>query len=220
MADFFSTLVSFALHIDVHLFEMVELYGAALYAILFIIIFCETGLVVTPFLPGDSLLFAVGTLAGGGKMNLAFAMLCLLSAAVLGDAVNYHIGRFLGPPVFERNYRLLNKKHLLKAHDFYERHGGKAIILARFVPIVRTFAPFVAGVAYMSRSRFFSFNVIGALLWVCLLTPLGFFFGNLEIVRKNFSLVIYAIIIISVLPVLVEMLRAKLRACKEAAPKE
>ena len=215
MTEFFSTIISFALHIDVHLFELVELYGPAVYVILFLIIFCETGLVVTPFLPGDSLLFAIGTLAGAGKLNIVLAMLCLLSAAVLGDAVNYHIGRFLGPPVFERNYRLLNKKHLRQAHDFYERHGGKAIILARFVPIVRTFAPFVAGVALMNRSRFFSFNVIGALLWVCLLTPLGFFFGNLEIVQKNFTLVIYLIIAISIMPMVVEVLRAKLRARKE-----
>ncbi len=215
MTEFFSTIISFALHIDVHLFELVELYGPAIYVILFLIIFCETGLVVTPFLPGDSLLFAIGTLAGAGKLNIVLAMLCLLSAAVLGDAVNYHIGRFLGPPVFERNYRLLNKKHLRQAHDFYERHGGKAIILARFVPIVRTFAPFVAGVALMNRSRFFSFNVIGALLWVCLLTPLGFFFGNLEIVQKNFTLVIYLIIAISIMPMVVEVLRAKLRARKE-----
>lgn len=215
MTEFFSTIISFALHIDVHLFELVELYGPAIYVILFLIIFCETGLVVTPFLPGDSLLFAIGTLAGAGKLNILFAMLCLLGAAVLGDAVNYHIGRFLGPPVFERNYRLLNKKHLRQAHDFYERHGGKAIILARFVPIVRTFAPFVAGVALMNRSRFFSFNVIGALLWVCLLTPLGFFFGNLEIVQKNFTLVIYLIIAISIMPMVVEVLRAKLRARKE-----
>ena len=215
MTEFFSTIISFALHIDVHLFELVELYGPAIYVILFLIIFCETGLVVTPFLPGDSLLFAIGTLAGAGKLNIVLAMLCLLSAAVLGDAVNYHIGRFLGPPVFERNYRLLNKKHLRQAHDFYERHGGKAIILARFVPIVRTFAPFVAGVALMNRSRFFSFNVIGAVLWVCLLTPLGFFFGNLEIVQKNFTLVIYLIIAISIMPMVVEVLRAKLRARKE-----
>lgn len=215
MTEFFSTIISFALHIDVHLFELVELYGPAIYVILFLIIFCETGLVVTPFLPGDSLLFAIGTLAGAEKLNIVLAMLCLLSAAVLGDAVNYHIGRFLGPPVFERNYRLLNKKHLRQAHDFYERHGGKAIILARFVPIVRTFAPFVAGVALMNRSRFFSFNVIGAVLWVCLLTPLGFFFGNLEIVQKNFTLVIYLIIAISIMPMVVEVLRAKLRARKE-----
>ena len=215
MTEFFSTIISFALHIDVHLFELVELYGPAIYVILFLIIFCETGLVVTPFLPGDSLLFAIGTLAGAGKLNIVLAMLCLLSAAVLGDAVNYHIGRFLGPPVFERNYRLLNKKHLRQAHDCYERHGGQAIILARFVHIVRTFAPFVAGVALMNRSRFFSFNVIGALLWVCLLTPLGFFFGNLEIVQKNFTLVIYLIIAISIMPMVVEVLRAKLRARKE-----
>ena len=209
MTEFFSTIISFALHIDVHLFELVELYGPAIYVILFLIIFCETGLVVTPFLPGDSLLFAIGTLAGAGKLNIVLAMLCLLSAAVLGDAVNYHIWRFLGPPVFERNYRLLNKKHLRQAHDFYERHGGKAIVLARFVPIVRTFAPFVAGIALMHPPTFFMFNITGCVLWVGGLVSAGYFLGNLEWARQNFSLIVYGIIIVSVLPVVIEVARSK-----------
>ena len=216
-ADLFSQLVSFVLHIDQHLFELVDAYGVFIYLILFLIVFCETGLVVTPFLPGDSLLFASGTLAGAGRMDLLLVMGILLGAAILGDAVNYHIGRFIGPPVFEKNYRFLNKKHLQQAHEFYERHGGKAIIMARFVPIVRTFAPFVAGVAFMDRRRFFLFNVIGAVLWVGLLVPLGYLLANNNFVRNNFSLMIYAIILISVMPVVVEFLRARSRKAKEAA---
>lgn len=205
----FALLVSFVLHIDKHLFELVDAYGTLLYVILFIIVFCETGLVVTPFLPGDSLLFASGTLAGAGRMELLPLMGTLLVAAVLGDFVNYQIGRHIGPPVFEKNYRLLNKKHLRQAQEFYERHGGKAIIMARFVPIVRTFAPFVAGVATMCPARFFSFNILGAVLWVCLLVPAGYFLANNDFVRNNFSLMIYAIIIISVMPVVVEFFRAR-----------
>ncbi len=212
VGDLFFTVLSFLLHVDKHLFELVEAYGALVYLFLFLIVFCETGLVVTPFLPGDSLLFASGMLAGAGKLDLFALMGVLLAAAVLGDAVNYHVGRFLGPPVFERDYKLLNKKHLQRAQEFYERHGGKAIILARFVPIVRTFAPFVAGVATMRYSRFFSFNIIGALLWVGLITPAGYFWGNLAWVQKNFSLLIYVIIIVSCLPIAVELVRARLRS--------
>lgn len=211
IADFVGSVISFALHIDQHLFTLVETYGALIYAILFVIVFCETGLVVTPFLPGDSLLFATGTLAGAGKMGLLPAMGVLLGAAVLGDFVNYHVGRFIGPPVFEKDYRFLNRKHLRQAQEFYERHGGKAIILARFVPIVRTFAPFVAGVATMNPARFFLFNITGAVLWVCLLVPTGYFLANNDFVRNNFSLMIYAIIIISVMPVVVEFFRARMR---------
>lgn len=219
MADIFaslaalvSMLVSFVLHIDQHLFELVDAYGVLIYVILFIVVFCETGLVVTPFLPGDSLLFAAGTLAGAGRMDLFLVMGVLLAAAVAGDAVNYEIGRYVGPPVFEKNYRLLNKKHLHQAQEFYERHGGKAIIMARFVPIVRTFAPFVAGVATMRPSRFFLFNITGAVLWVCLLVPAGYFLANNDFVRNNFSLMIYLIILISVMPVVVEIIRARRRA--------
>lgn len=215
-ADLIGQLVSFVLHIDQHLFELVDAYGVFIYLILFVIVFCETGLVVTPFLPGDSLLFASGTLAGAGKMELPLVMGVLLGAAILGDAVNYHVGKFIGPPVFEKNYRFLNKKHLRQAQEFYERHGGKAIIMARFVPIVRTFAPFVAGVATMHPARFFFFNILGALLWVCLLVPAGYFLANNDFVRNNFSLMIYAIILISLMPVVVEFLRARMRAAKES----
>lgn len=215
-AEYFSVFLSFLLHIDKHLFELVANYGTLTYAILFVIVFCETGLVVTPFLPGDSLLFAAGTLAGAGKLDIFLVSGTLLAAAILGDMVNFHVGRYLGPPVFERNYRLLNKKHLQKAHEFYERHGGKAIILARFVPVVRTFAPFVAGVASMNQARFFFFNITGALLWVGLLIPAGYLLGNIPFVRNNFSLLVYAIIVVSCLPVVVEIVRAWLRSRKQA----
>jgi membrane-associated protein len=207
--------LSFALHVDQHLFELVDSYGAFVYGVLFVVVFCETGLVVTPFLPGDSLLFASGTLAGAGRMELFPLMGVLFAAAVLGDFVNYHVGRFIGPPVFEKNYRLLNKKHLRQAQEFYERHGGKAIVMARFVPIVRTFAPFVAGVASMNPARFFLFNITGAFLWVCLLVSAGFFLAGNALVREHFSLVIYAIIVISVLPVVVELVRARRRNARE-----
>ena len=210
-ADLVSQLISFVLHIDQHLFELVDAYGVFIYLILFVIVFCETGFVVTPFLPGDSLLFAAGTLAGAGKMDLSLVMIILFCAAVLGDAVNYYIGKFIGPPVFEKDYRFLNKKHLRQAQEFYERHGGKSITMARFVPIVRTFAPFVAGVASMPKERFLFFNVAGAVLWVGLLVPAGYFLSNNKFVQNNFSLMIYAIILISVLPIAVEILRVRLR---------
>ena len=203
--------IDFVLHIDVHMAELVAQYGMWIYAILFVIIFCETGLVVTPFLPGDSLLFATGALAGAGLLSYPLSMAILLAAAVLGDAVNYEIGRHVGPGIFRRETRFLNKAHLLRAHAFYERHGGKAIILARFVPIVRTFAPFVAGVALMHPARFLSFNIVGALLWVAGLVSAGYFLGNIPAVKNNFSLVVYGIIAVSLLPVVVEFLRAKLR---------
>ena len=212
--DAIMMLMSFVLHIDKHLFELVERFGVLIYVILFVIVFCETGLVVTPFLPGDSLLFAAGTLAGAGRMDLFLVMGVLLAAAILGDMVNYHVGRYIGPPVFEKNYRFLNKEHLHKAREFYERHGGKAIIMARFVPIVRTFAPFVAGVATMCPARFFFFNITGAILWVCLLVPAGYFLANNEFVRNNFSLMIYFIILVSVMPMVVEIVRAKLGGAK------
>ena len=203
--SFFEQAISFVLHIDQHLFALVAEYGALLYLFLFIVVFCETGLVVTPFLPGDSLLFAAG------HLSYPVCMLVLLGAAILGDAVNYEIGRHVGPSIFSRETRFLNKEHLLKAHAFYERHGGKAIILARFIPIVRTFAPFVAGIALMSPVKFLSFNITGAILWVAGLVSAGYFLGNIPIVKNNFSVVIYGIIIVSVLPVVIEFIRAKIK---------
>ena len=204
-----SYFLDFVLHIDVHLFELVEQYGLWVYAILFVIVFCETGLVVTPFLPGDSLLFASGVVAGAGLMGYGEIMLVLLAAGILGDAVNYCIGRHVGPAIFSRENRLIKKEHLLKAHQFYERHGGKAIVLARFVPIVRTFAPFVAGIALMHPTTFFFYNITGCILWVGGLVSAGYFLGNLTWVRENFGINVYAIIVISVLPVAVEVIRAK-----------
>ena len=201
--------LSLVLHVDQHLFALVEAYGPLLYAILFAVVFCETGLVVTPFLPGDSLLFAAGTVTGAGYLSYPLLMLVLLAAAILGDGVNYVIGRHVGPAIFSRDSRWLNKEHLLKAHAFYERHGGKAIILARFIPIVRTFAPFVAGVALMHPTTFVFYNCIGALLWVAGLVSAGYFLGNIPLVRDNFSLVVYAIIILSLLPVLWELIQMR-----------
>ena len=214
--DILRYFIDFILHIDVHLFELVAQYGLWIYAILFIIVFCETGLVVTPFLPGDSLLFAAGVVAGAGLMGYVEVMLVLLAAGVLGDAVNYCIGRHVGPAIFSRDSRLIKKEHLLKAHLFYERHGGKAIVLARFVPIVRTFAPFVAGIALMCPRTFFFFNVTGCILWVGCLVSAGFFLGNLDWVRQNFSIIVYAIVVVSVLPVAIEVLRSRFGGKKGA----
>jgi membrane-associated protein len=205
-------LIDIFLHLDKHLNEWATALGGGLYGILFLIVFCETGLVVTPFLPGDSLLFAVGALCAidGSPVSLPLVIALLFAAAVLGDALNYAIGRRLGPAAFrsERSW-LLNKKHLLRTQTFYERHGGKTIILARFMPIVRTFAPFVAGIGQMRYRRFFSFNVVGAAAWVASFSVLGFVFGNVPAVKRNFTLVIGAIIVLSVLPGLIEYLRAR-----------
>lgn len=217
--ELFSFLVDFILHIDDHLFELVADYGLWIYVILFLIVFCETGLVVTPFLPGDSLLFASGVVAGTGHMGYLEVLSVLLVAGVCGDAVNYAIGRHVGPAIFSRDSRFIKKEHLLTAHAFYERHGGKAIVLARFVPIVRTFAPFVAGIALMCPRQFFSFNVLGCCLWVGSLVSAGYFLGNLPWVRENFGIIVYAIVVISVLPVIIELLRARFGK-RQAAPRE
>ena len=195
--DMIPFLIDFILHVDKHLAEFIAAYGAWVYALLFVIIFVETGLVVMPFLPGDSLLFVVGAMCGAGLMNLPLAMALLLVAAVLGDQVNYSIGRHFGPKVFQwENSRFFNKRAFMQAHDFYERHGGVTIIIARFMPFIRTFAPFVAGVAEMTRAKFVMFNVIGAMLWVVGLTLAGYLFGNLPWVQANLSKIIWALIII------------------------
>jgi membrane-associated protein len=199
-------------HLDQHLAEWSQQLGGWLYLALFAIIFAETGLVVTPFLPGDSLLFAVGALCAvqGSALNVAVIVPLLLVAAVLGDAVNYAIGRTLGPKVFTtESSRFLNKKHLLRTQEFYERYGGKTIIIARFVPIVRTFAPFVAGIGQMRYRRFLAFNLVGALLWVGLIVPIGYAVGNNPLIKKNFSIVVFLIIGISVLPAAIELLRER-----------
>ncbi|MFL5401376.1 MAG: DedA family protein [Gemmatimonadales bacterium] len=206
--DLLRTMIDFFLHLDRHLSQIISQYGGWTHLILFLVVFCETGLVITPFLPGDSLLFAAGTFAALGSLDVRWIALLLTLAAVLGDTVNYWIGAYVGPRAFNGEVRFLRKEYLDRAHGFYEKHGGKAIILARFIPIIRTFAPFVAGVGTMSYPRFISYNVIGALLWVGLFVLGGYFFGTIPTVRENFSFVILAIIVISVLPVVYETLRA------------
>jgi len=206
--EWLSALVDIALHLDRHLQGLVAAYGAWVYAILFLVVFCETGLVVTPFLPGDSLLFVAGTVAAAGGMNIHLLVVLLIIAAILGDAVNYAVGRYIGPRVFRaEGSRWLNPKHLERAHAFYEHHGGKTIIIARFVPIIRTYAPFVVGAAAMSYSRFALYNVAGAMLWVISLGYAGYFFGNLPVIRNNLTAVILGIIVLSILPGVIEIWR-------------
>ncbi len=205
-----ASLIDFILHIDQHLIELTQTYGLWIYAILFLIVFCETGLVVTPFLPGDSLLFAAGAVAALGGMNVHMAAALLLAAAVIGDAANFAIGKYFGEKLFAKpDSRVFKREYLDKTHAFYEKYGGKTIILARFVPIVRTFAPFVAGMGDMHYGRFIRYNIIGALMWVGLLTYAGYFFGELPVVKNNFGLVVIGIIAVSVLPMAVEIAKAK-----------
>jgi membrane-associated protein len=207
-------------HLDQHLRAWSEMMGGWLYVVLFVVVFCETGLVVTPFLPGDSLLFAVGALCAldGSPLSIGLMMPMLIIAAILGDAVNYSIGRRIGPRVFTSERSIfLNKKHLAYTQGFYEKYGGKTIIIARFIPIVRTFAPFVAGIGAMRYRRFFLFNVVGAVGWVVLFVPLGYWFGNLPFVQKQFHYVILGIIVLSVLPAVYEFWRERRSAAARAA---
>ena len=210
-----SELVDFILHLDVHLNAIIQNFGIWTYLILFLIIFLETGVVVTPFLPGDSLLFAAGSFAALGSLNVWALFILLTLAAILGDTLNYWIGHYVGPRAFSGNVRFLKKEYMDRTHGFYEKHGGKTIILARFIPIIRTFAPFVAGIGAMDYPRFFLFNVTGAVLWVALFTFGGYFFGNLPFVQDNFTIVILVIIVISVLPGVFEFLRDKYKTRKE-----
>ena len=219
--EFVHFLVDFILHIDVHLAELVAQYGIWIYAILFLILFCETGLVVTPFLPGDSLLFVAGALAAlpGNDLNVHLMAALLVVAAVLGDAVNYTIGRLFGERLFSNpNSRIFRRSYLDKTHAFYDRHGGKTIILARFVPIVRTFAPFVAGMGHMSYRHFALFNVAGALAWVLLFSYAGYLFGDLPVVQENLKLLIVAIIVVSVLPGVIEVWRHRRQTKQRKQP--
>lgn len=207
------TLVDYFLHLDRHLAEFVALYGPWIYALLFVIVFAETGLIVTPFLPGDSLLFAAGALAAAGALDLMFLLVLLSLAAILGDAVNYSTGRFVGPRVFRVDVaqgfwgKALNRQHLHRAHVFFERYGGKAIVLGRFAPIIRTFVPFVAGAVSMTYSKFAFYNVMGGILWVLICAGGGYAFGNVPVVKENFSLVALAIVAISLVPMAVEVIR-------------
>ncbi|MCC6156234.1 MAG: DedA family protein [Candidatus Hydrogenedentes bacterium] len=214
--DFIKSAIDLFLHLDKHMNEIISQYGAFTHVILFIIVFCETGLVVTPFLPGDSLLFAAGVFAASGSLDIWILLISLSIAAILGDTVNYKLGQ-----VFGEHARFINPKHIARTHEFYERYGPSTIIIARFVPIVRTFAPFVAGVGKMSYAKFLLYNVVGGLLWVFLLTLGGYFFANVPIVKENFSFVVVAIIIISVMPAVFEFGRAWLanrKASDTSAP--
>jgi membrane-associated protein len=210
-------LIDFILHIDRHLRELCTDYGVWVYAILFIIVFCETGLVVTPLLPGDSLLFAVGSMAAIGALDVVWVILILIAAAILGDTVNYSAGHYVGPKVFhQEGSRLLNKEYLNRTHAFYEKHGGKTIIIARFLPIIRTFAPFVAGIGSMTYPRFLLFNVTGGVAWVLIFVLAGYWFGNIPVIQKNFSLVIIALVLIPGIPSVVEFTRIQLARRRKA----
>ncbi len=215
-------LIDVFLHLDKHLAEFVALYGVWVYGLLFVIVFAETGLVVTPFLPGDSLLFATGALAATGALHIGLVAGLLLAAAILGDAVNYAVGRYVGPRVFSAHdertkwHRLLNRDHLDKAHAFFEKYGGKAVVIGRFVPIVRTFVPFVAGAAFMTYPKFAFYNVAGAVLWVGICVGGGWLFGNVPVVKNNFSLVVIGIVVVSLMPAVVELIRTRRVAGQEA----
>ncbi len=209
-------LIDFILHIDQHLVEFIRDYGLWIYAILFLIIFVETGLVVMPFLPGDSLLFAAGALAATGAMSPSYLIILLFIAAVLGDTMNYHIGKYVGPKVFEIDSRWINKEYLFKTQKFFTKHGGKTIIFARFLPFARTFAPFIAGVGKMDYRYFLSYNVIGALGWVGSFILLGYWFGNIPAVKDNFTYVIFGIIFVTVLPTIIGLIRARTSKKDEA----
>jgi len=205
-------LIDLVLHLDQHLVELVTQYGSWTYGILFLIIFCETGLVVTPFLPGDSLLFAVGALAATGALDVSSVVILLTAAAIIGDNVNYWIGYTIGPRVFQgESSRFFNRKHLERTHRFYEKYGGKTVILARFIPIVRTFAPFVAGIGRMTYGRFLLYDVPGGVAWISIFVYAGYFFGNIPIVKRNFTLVVFAIIFISLLPAVIEYVQHRRR---------
>ncbi|WKK58634.1 DedA family protein [Sphingobacterium sp. BN32] len=216
--DFIYSIIDFILHIDDHLVEIVNNYQTWTYLILFLIIFAETGLVVTPFLPGDSLLFAAGAIIAKPEtdLNIFVMWILLMVAGILGDLVNYHIGKYIGPKAFSGKYKFLKKEYLEKTEKFYEKYGGKTIIYARFVPIIRTFAPFVAGVGSMSYAKFASYNVIGAILWVTSFLFIGYFFGGLPIIKDNFTIVIFAIILLSMLPPIIEVVKEKYGKKKEA----
>ena len=211
--DFVSGIVDFILHIDKHLVEITTEYHNLTYLILFLIVFCETGLVVTPFLPGDSLLFAAGSIAAldSSPLNVFLLALIFFLAAFSGDNSNFFIGKFIGHKVYEKNYKLIKKEYLNRTHSFYEKHGGKTVIMARFIPIVRTFAPFVAGVGGMQYLRFILFSMTASLLWIGVFVTAGYKFGQMEIVKNNFSLVTLAIIFVSVLPIIIGFIRSRMQ---------
>jgi len=219
--ELLTQLIDLILHLDRYLVDLVTRFGGWTYAILFLIIFCETGLVLMPFLPGDSLLFAIGALTSTGALDVYWISILLIVAAILGDTVNYWIGYSIGPRIFTSDRsRWLNREHLERTHRFYEKYGGKTIILARFMPIIRTFAPFVAGIGRMSYGRFLLYNVVGGVVWIVLFVAAGFWFGNIPIVKRNFTLVILAIIVLSVLPAVIEYWRARRGEAVTAASRQ
>ncbi|HHW57904.1 MAG TPA: DedA family protein [Clostridia bacterium] len=210
--DLIKNFIDIVLHLDKYLGSVIQTYGTWTYSILFFIIFFETGFVVTPFLPGDSLLFAAGTFAAIGSLNVFYVIILLASAAILGDTVNYHIGKFVGEKIYEReNLRLIKREHLLEARDFYEKYGSITIVIGRFIPIIRTFVPFVAGIGEMRYFKFLFYNALGGTLWVLLFTLGGYYFGNLQIVRDHFGLVTIAIIVISLIPAIISFLKRRKR---------
>ena len=205
---YFTQYIELFLHLDKSLSAVIQTYGSTTYIILFLVILCETGLVVLPFLPGDSLLFAAGAFAAKGDMNIATLFMTLCVAAILGDSINYEVGRLIGPRIAQREKsRYVNKEHIDKTHQFYEKYGAKTIIIARFIPIIRTFAPFVAGLGTMSYKKFLQYNLIGGVAWVAICLFAGYLFGNIPLVKKNFTVVIFAIIIVSILPAVIEYIR-------------
>ena len=209
MSEIFRTLIDIFLHLDKNLAMVISQYGVATYGLLFLIIFMETGFVITPFLPGDSLIFAAAALCTTSSLNIWLLYILLLAAAILGDTVNYWIGHFLGPKVFQRDSRFIKKAYLIKTQKFYDKYGGQAITIGRFVPIIRTFVPFIAGVAKMSYKHFFIYNILGGILWVSLFTWTGYFFGNLPFVKSNFHYVVVAIILISITPIVYEFIKSR-----------
>jgi len=211
-------LIDLFLHLDTYLGQVIQDYGTWTYLLLFIVIFIETGFVVTPFLPGDSLLFASGAFAGLGYLNVAILFGLLGAAAIAGDTANYWIGHFIGPRAFSGNVRFLKKEYLDRTHAFYEKYGGKTIIFARFIPIIRTFAPFVAGIGAMTYGKFIAYNIIGGIAWVALFAFGGYFFGNLPVVQENFTFVILAIIFISILPAIIEFVKGRIQARQGTQP--
>lgn len=200
-------IVSLILHIDKYISVIIQNYGSLVYLFLFLVVFCETGLVVIPFLPGDSMLFAAGAFAASGSLKIMVLYILFIAAAFLGDTANYHIGYYIGPKAFKNNSKFLKKEHLEKTQEFYKKHGGVTIIIARFMPIIRTFAPFVAGIGKMGYSKFISYNLTGGILWVTFVLFAGYFFGNIPVVRNNFCIVVYGIIIISILPGIIGLIR-------------
>jgi membrane-associated protein len=219
--ELIKSLIDFILHIDHHLVEIVQDYQTWTYLILFLIIFAETGLVVTPFLPGDSLLFAAGAIIAKPEtgLNVGLMLILLIIAAILGDLVNYHVGKAIGPKAFSGKFKLLKLEYLTKTQQFYYKHGGKTIIYARFIPIIRTFAPFVAGIGTMTYGKFATFNIVGAVAWVTSFLMLGYFFGGLPVIKNNFTYVIFGIIFVSILPPIIEMIREKRKSKAEGVAK-